>query len=200
MTERSPSLAHLAKQFAASGRGSKARPAGENSLDSAAPEDQCGDFGMRIARDGTWFYHGSPIGRKRLVKLFATVLSRDDEGVYWLATPVERGRIEVEDAPFVAVRLSVTGRGRDQVLTMETNLDDIVAVDAQHPIRVEHDPETGEPSPYVLVRDRLEARINRAVYYELVDLGVEHAVGNDHLYGVWSSGIFFPLGRLTEPT
>ncbi len=189
MSKASPNIARLAKQIGASA----------GAADGDAPlDDTCGDFGIRIARDGTWYYQNSPIGRKSLAKLFSTVLRRDEDGDYWLVTPVERGRIEVEDAPFVAVRLAVAGTGRDQVLTMETNLDDSVTIDAEHPIRVVHDPETREPTPYVLVRGRLEARIGRAVYYELVELGVEREGGSGHIYGVWSSGEFFPLGQLTE--
>lgn len=192
MSKASRNMDRLAKQIgesAASGADGPVEPG----------EEVCGDFGIRIARDGTWFHQGSPIGRKPMVKLFSTVLRREEDGTYLLVTPVERGRIEVEDAPFIAVRLAVAGTGRDQVLSMETNLDDSVTVDSDHPIRVAVDEETQEPSPYVTVRDRLEARINRAVYYELVELGVEEEVGGDHLYGVWSSGEFFPLGRLTEP-
>ncbi len=158
----------------------------------------CGDLDMRIARDGTWFYHGSPIGRKPLVKLFASVLGRDEDGVYWLTTPVEKGRVEVDDAPFVAVALTVTGEGRDQCLRFRTNLDDEVTADADHPIRVSENPETGEPAPYVLVRDRLEALIARAVFYQLVEHGVERERGGETLFGVWSAGCFFPLGRLGE--
>jgi hypothetical protein len=152
----------------------------------------CGDFGIRIARDGTWFYHGSPIGRKQLVKLFAKVLRRDEAGQYWLITPVERGTIVVDDAPFIAVELSMTGTGRDQRLTLRTNLDDEVTVDPAHPIRVVENTDTGEPSPYVLVRDNLEALIARAVFYQLVDLGVE----DGGRFGVWSGGHFFTLGKL----
>ncbi len=152
----------------------------------------CGDFGIRIARDGTWFYHGSPIGRKPLVKLFAKVLRRDEAGQYWLITPVERGMIVVDDAPFVAVELSISGSGRDQRLTFRTNLDDEVSVDADHPIRVVENSASGEPSPYVLVRDNLEALISRAVFYQLVDLGVEEG----SQFGVWSAGRFFALGQL----
>ncbi len=189
MSKASPNIARLAKQIGAS-----AGAAGGD----APLDDTCGDFGIRIARDGTWYYQNSPIGRKSLAKLFSTVLRRDEDGDYWLVTPVERGRIEVEDAPFVAVRLEVAGTGRDQVLTMETNLDDSVTVDAEHPIRVAHDPETQSPTPYVLVRGRLEARIGRAVYYELVELGVEREGEGGHIYGVWSSGEFFPVGQLTE--
>lgn len=189
MSKASPNMARLAKQIAASADTSAGEPAIDNT---------CGDFGIRIARDGTWYYQNSPIGRISLAKLFSTVLRRDEDGEYWLVTPVERGRVEVEDAPFVAVRLDVAEAGRDQVLTMETNLDDSVTVDAEHPIRVALDPETQEPTPYVLVRERLEARINRAVYYELVELGVEREGEDGHIYGVWSSGEFFALGQLTE--
>src|SRR5215471_8017890 len=134
-------------------------PAGRstNALDfSQLPS--CGDFDMRIARDGTWFYRGSPIGRKPLVKLFSTVLRREN-GEFWLVTPVERGRILVDDAPFVAVEVDAVGEGADRRLTFRTNVDDIVTADAAHPIRVDHDPESGEPSPYITVRNGLEARI-----------------------------------------
>ena len=167
------------------------------------PDDEvCGDLDIRIARDGTWFYRGSPIGRKPLVRLFSTVLKRDAEGQYWLETPVERGRIEVEDAPFTAVELTAEGDGRDRTLTFRTNVDDMVIVDAAHPIRVEHDPETGEPSPYVRVRDELDALILRPVFYHLVELGEERPAeeGDGTLFGVWSRGAFFPLGRLDGET
>ena len=158
----------------------------------------CGDFDMRIARDGTWFYHGSPIGRKPLVKLFASVLNRDEDGVFWLTTPVEKGRVSVDDAPFLAVELTIDGAGRDQSLRFRTTLDDEVTADGDHPLRVDLDPATGEPSPYVLVRGRLEALISRSVFYQLVEHGVEESDGDDTLFGVWSAGQFFPLGRLED--
>lgn len=158
----------------------------------------CGDFDMRIARDGTWFYRGSPIGRKPLVKLFSTVLRRESDGSFWLVTPVERGRILVDDAPFTAVELTVAGTGRDRALIFRTNVDDQVTADRDHPIRVAHDPETGEPSPYIMVRNGLEARLLRTVYYQLVDLGEERRIGGVATYGVWSRGVFFPLGSLEE--
>ncbi len=160
----------------------------------------CGDLDMRIARDGTWFYHGSPIGRKPLVKLFASVLSRDENGEYWLTTPVERGRIDVDDAPFVAVELTASGKARDQALRFRTDLDDEVTAGADYPIRVSVDGETGEPSPYVLVRGRLEALIARSVFYQLVELGVEHEVDGERQYGVWSKGCFFTLGKMPRST
>ena len=156
------------------------------------------DLNMRIGRDGTWFYHGSPIARKPMVKLFASVLSRDEDGVYWLTTPVEKGRVEVDDAPFLAVGLEVGGAGRNQVLRFRTNIDDEVTADADHPIRVALDPASREPAPYLLVRGRLEALINRSVFYELVGLGVEQIIEGETLFGLWSAGHFFPLGNLGD--
>ncbi len=152
------------------------------------------DYDMRIARDGTWFHEGSPIRRKALVKLFSTVLRRDETGDFWLVTPVERGRIEVEDAPFTAVEMIVSGQGKGQILSFLTNLDDMVRVDADHPIRVAENEATGEPFPYVTVRGNLEALIVRAVFYELVDLAEEQWDGDEAMLGVWSDGVLFPLG------
>ena len=157
----------------------------------------CGDFDMRIARDGTWFYRGSPIGRKPLVKLFSTVLRRED-GEYWLVTPVERGRILVDDSPFVAVEVTATGSGRDQRLTFRTNVDDEVTADDAHPIRVDHDRESGEAVPYVTVRGGLEARILRPVYYHLVELGEFVERDGVEELGLWSAGRFFPLGPVAD--
>lgn len=150
-------------------------------------EDEAYD--IRIARDGTWFYHESPIRRIALVKLFATVLRRDDSGDHWLITPAERGRITVDDAPFVAVAVTVSGTGPGQELRFRTNLDETVVAGPDHPIRVAFAPGTGEPSPYVEVRNRLEALIARPVYYELADRAVEHG----GRLGVWSNRTFFPL-------
>ncbi len=155
---------------------------------------ECGDFDLRIARDGTWFYRGSPIGRKPLVRLFASVLRRGADGQYWLVTPGERGRVIVEDAPFTAVELAASGSGSGQVLRFRTNVDDWVEAGRGHPIRIAHAPDSGEPSPYILVRDGLEALIARSVYYHLVDLAVERRHGDRTVLGVWSKGTFFPLG------
>lgn len=166
-----------------------------------APEGQASGpsadrhFGIRIGRDGTWYYLGSPIRRKPLVKLFSTVLRRDEVGDFWLVTPVERGRIEVEDAPFIAVEVAAKGAGRQSSLTFRTNLDDEVTADAAHPIRVSHDPETEEPAPYILVRDNLDALISRSVFYELVDMAEERDENGVPILGVWSEGQFFPLGH-----
>ena len=161
----------------------------------------CGDLPFLIRRDGTWLYRGSPIGRKELVCLFASVLKRDAEGGFWLETPVERGRIQVEDAPFVAVELDWRGSGRDQKLSFRTNVDQIVTAGPDHLIRVAHDILTCEPTPYLQVRAGegslpVEARICRAVYYELVALAVPQLNRCRKMLGVWSCGQFFPLGEL----
>jgi uncharacterized protein len=152
-----------------------------------------GDLDMKIARDGTWFYHGTPITRQRLIKLFASILHREDDGSYWLVTPVERGRIAVEDAPFLAVELNSEGTGRNRRLSFRTNLDDIVAAGPTHPLRIE----TGandEPMPYILIRSGLEARLNRPVFYELVDLADTERGDSGGPFGLWSDGVFFDLG------
>ena len=166
----------------------------------------CGDLDIRIDRGGVWHYQGSPIGRKELVRLFATVLHRDEDGDYWLVTPAEVGRIEVEDAPLIAVELTLSGSGTKQIITLRTNVDTFVTVDDNHPIRVDIDPETKEPSPYLVMDGGIEARLSRAVYYELVSLGTEKLPrggkpgGKNHdpevSFGVWSSDVFFPLGTL----
>ncbi|WP_121060695.1 DUF1285 domain-containing protein [Chachezhania antarctica] len=148
----------------------------------------CGDLDMRIARDGTWFYLGTPIGRKELVKLFSSILKLED-GKHYLVTPVEKVGITVDDAPFVAVDFQVSGEGRDQVLTFTTQVEDQTVAGPENGIRVERHSETGEPSPYVHVRAGLEALIDRKSFYRLVDLGQDH----DGWFGVWSGGEFFPI-------
>jgi len=165
-----------------------------DSPDFSLSPDADDSFPIRIARDGTWFYQDSPIRRKALAKLFSTVLRRDADGGFWLKTPVEQGRIEVEDAPFTAVELAVSGRGRDMVLTFRNNFDDWITADADHPVRIDHDPETGEPSPYITVRDNLDALIVRPVFYELVELSTPVERGGETVLGVWSAGTFFELG------
>ena len=157
---------------------------------------ECGVFDIRINRDGLWFYHGTPIGRRELVKLFASVLRRDSDGHYLLETPAEKGIIEVEDVPFIAVELTVEGAGRAQKLIFRTNIDENVVADAGHPLRIVADPATGEPSPYIEVRAGLEARLARPVYYELVELGGEETINGETQFGVWSAGTFFVLGQL----
>jgi hypothetical protein len=153
-----------------------------------------GDLDMRIARDGTWFYRGSPIGRAALVKLFASVLRREADGRYWLVTPVERGLVEVEDVPFLGVALTVEGQGRLQNIILRTNLDEFVTVGPDNPLRVET-AAGGGPAPYILVRDGLEARLARPVFYDLVERGEEERIGDTIQFGVWSRGMFFQLGQ-----
>ena len=148
----------------------------------------CGDLDMRIARDGTWFYQGTPIGRPALVKLFASILKKEGDK-YFLVTPVEKVGITVDDAPFLAIDFEATGAGTDQILTFTTQVGDTAVASADLPIRVVRDADTGEPSPYVLIRTNLEALIDRKSFYRLVDLGAHH----DDWFGLWSSGTFFPI-------
>jgi uncharacterized protein len=148
----------------------------------------CGDIDMRIAGDGTWFYMNSPIGRKPLYTLFSRVLRREDDA-YFLVTPVEKCGIRVDDAPFVAVRMEVTGQGQAQVIAFETNVDDHVTVNAEHPLRFADEAVTEGLKPYVLVRANLEALVVRALFYDLVALGVVEG----EWFGVWSGGKFFPM-------
>lgn len=161
------------------------------------PKD-CRDIDMRIDRASKWFHEGSPINRPAMVRLFSTVLRREDDDHYYLVTPVEKCRIEVEDAPFQAILMDVGGEGESQTIRFTTNVADEVVLDSDHPLRIETDSETQEPSPYILVRDRLEARLNRSVYYRLVDVAVQREIEGETWLGVWSSGIFFKL-MFVEP-
>ncbi|MFH1805129.1 MAG: DUF1285 domain-containing protein [Pseudomonadota bacterium] len=160
----------------------------------------CGDIDMSISRDGTWYYQGGPIGRIELVKLFASVLQQDSEGGYWLVTPAEMARITVEDVPFMIVELRHEGRGCEGVIQLRSNIDTWIDLDDTHPLRVEHDPQTGEPSPYVMMDRGLEARLNRAVFYQLVDMADEIAdpKGDMIRIGVYSHSTFFEIGRMEQ--
>ncbi len=147
---------------------------------------------MRIARDGNWFYLGTPIGRKSMVRLFSSIIRKDGED-YFLVTPVEKVGIRVDDAPFVAVDFDASGSGRDQLVNFRTNVDEETAAGPDRPIRVVRDPDTGEVSPYVLVRTNLEALIDRKSFHRLVDLCVHEDVGGESWFGLWSGGRFFPF-------
>ncbi len=151
-----------------------------------------GDIDMRIARDGTWYYLGSPIERPAMVKLFSSILRKDGDD-YVLVTPVEKVGIRVEDAPFVATDFEVSGEGEAQVLTFHTHVGDEAVAGPDHPIRVAIDPESGEPSPYVLVRANLEALIDRKSFYRLVEIGEHHEHEGRQWFGLWSGGRFFPI-------
>lgn len=156
----------------------------------------CGDIGLKITSDGTWFYQGSPIGRQALVKLFARVLRRDEDGRHYLVTPVEKVAVEVADAPFLAVEMQVSGAGRNQLLVLRTNVDDVVSCGPANPMRFVLDKAGGGLKPYVLVRGRLEALLTRAVYYDLMELAVpaqSAASPEGEPLGIWSGGRFFEL-------
>lgn len=153
-----------------------------------------GRIDIRIARDGSWHHEGAPIHRKALYRLFSTVLRHDDDDEYYLVTPEEKLRIQVDDAPFLAVLMDVSGSGEQQELFFTTTCDDRFRCDAEHPLRIAIDPDSGEPSPYVLVRDRLEALIARPLFYQLVDLAESH--GGE--LGVRSAGCYFPLGSVVD--
>jgi len=184
---------HISLSLPAAARDGR-RSAAPKGIDLKPGQVLCGELEMRIDRGGVWYHLGSPIGRKELVRLFSSVLRRDDDGDYWLITPAEVGRLTVEDAPFLAVEMTTQGSSKKQIITLRTNLDALVTVDDAHPIRVDIDPATDEPSPYLTMDGNIEALITRAVYYELVALGTEQ----DGTLGVWSNGSFFSLGHL-EP-
>lgn len=153
----------------------------------------CGDIGMRIAGDGTWFYQGSPIGRKPLVKLFSSVLRKDEDGRHYLVTPAEKVLVTVDDAPFMAVEMQVSGAGAGQTLTLRTHVDDIVECGREHPLRFGRDPRSDGLKPYLLVRGRLEALLTRTLYYDLVEIATIEAIAGLAQFGVWSGGVFFAM-------
>ncbi len=156
---------------------------------------------MEIRADGTWYYLGTPIGRKPLVRLFSTVLRKDADGKTYLVTPVEKVGIRVEDAHFIAVEMDVQGSGPSQVMTFRTNVGDVVEAGTGNPLRFEIEPETGGLKPYLLVRGRLEALLSRPVMYELVSHGEDMNIDGMEMFGVRSKGAVFPImpsGSLDE--
>lgn len=160
-----------------------------------APVDQweppyCGDIGLAIAADGTWFYRGSQIARPKIVKLFARVLRRDEDGRYYLVTPAEKVDVAVEDAAFMAVEMEIRGEGREQQLIFRTNVDDVVTCGADHPLLFVEEAGSGGLKPYVKVRGRLTALVARAITYDLLELAEEDGSGGS---GIWSGGSFFRL-------
>ena len=191
MDENTTSLSSLSKGAQAGGP----PPVG---IATTARQTIFGDIGMRIDADGIWHYRGSPINRRPLVNLFASVLKRDNAGGFWLITPVEVAPVRVEDAPFMAVDISVEGEGRERSVRLHTNVDTSVVLSADHPLKLVEDPSTGEPRPYVVLDGGLEARLSRPVYYDLVALGVEEKRGDDQMFGIWSAGTFQVLGPAEE--
>jgi len=152
----------------------------------------CGDLDMRIARDGTWFYLGTPIGRAPLVKLFSSIIRKDGDD-YFLVTPIEKVGIIVDDAPFVAVDFDVENKGLNQIINFRTHVGDEAIARKDNPIRVVRDKETGEPSPYILIRKNLEALIDRKSFYRLIELGSIQDFEGTNWFGIRSSEIFFPI-------
>lgn len=161
--------------------------------------DFCGDLDMEIKADGTWFYMGTPIGRAPLVRLFSTVLRKDEDGKTYLVTPVEKVGIRVVDAPFLAVEMNVTTNSLgEQALTFRTNVGDVVEIDHEHPLRFEVLGEGKELKPYILVRGRLEALVSRSIMYDLVELGNVVTLDGVDMFAVCSNGIAFPIMRADE--
>jgi len=156
----------------------------------------CGDLDMRIASDGSWYYMGTPIGRPALVRLFSTILKRED-GKYFLVTPVEKVGIRVDDAPFMAVELRTSSTPQGRLLQFRTNVDDWVDCDAAHRLRFERG-EAGGLTPYLHVRADLWAKLTRPLYYELVDMGAERMIDGQMMFGVESGGEFFAMADADE--
>jgi hypothetical protein len=148
---------------------------------------------MEIKADGTWFYLGTPIGRAPLVRLFSTVLRKDEDGKTYLVTPVEKAGIRVVDAPFVAVEMDASGGGEEQVLTFRTNVGDVVEAGPEHPLRFVDEADTDGLKPYLHVRGRLEALVARPVMYELVNVGEEIEIDGKPMFSVRSKGVVFPI-------
>ncbi|MBL4607288.1 MAG: DUF1285 domain-containing protein [Pseudomonadales bacterium] len=153
----------------------------------------CGDLDMRIAKDGVWLYQGSAINRSSLVRLFSTILRRDEDGCFYLVTPVEKWRIEVESAPFVAIAVEKNEQEGEPTLNFVTNVGDTVTASSEHPIRVEINPDSDEPSPFIHIRDGLEAKISRSVFYQLANMAHEKDLNGQSIFGVESAGQFFSL-------
>ncbi|WP_416877591.1 DUF1285 domain-containing protein [Litorimonas sp.] len=166
---------------------------GERPVEQWHPEN-CGEMDMVIKADGSWWHEGTRVTRQPLVKLFASILRKDEDGKTYLVTPVEKIEIKVERAHFMAVRVDIEGEGKDQRIFFTTNLGDVAEAGPDNPIRVETDAETMEPSPFVTVRGRLEAALARPVFYELVDQAVTHMTDQGEQLGIWAAGEFFPLG------
>ena len=158
----------------------------------------CGDLDMEIRRDGTWFYMGTPMGRKSLVRLFSSVLRKDEDGETYLVTPVEKVRIRVVDAHFLAVEMQVSENEQGQVLTFRTNVGELIEIGKDHPLRFDIAGKDAELKPYFHVRGRLEALVNRATMYDLVDLGEEVEIDGVAMFAVKSNGQIYPIMTMAE--
>ncbi|MFK0572907.1 DUF1285 domain-containing protein [Endozoicomonas sp.] len=158
----------------------------------------CGDIDMRICRDGRWLYNGSVISRESMVRLFSTVLRYDDDGCYYLVTPVEKVRIQVDDAPFIVTEMDVRMGNQGSEYRFRTSVGDEVVLNSEHNLWVEQDPVSGEPAPYIRVRDQLDALIHRNVFYELVERAAEVEIEGQTELIVTSQGQPYSLGRFDK--
>ncbi|MDC0661805.1 DUF1285 domain-containing protein [Marinobacter sp. SS21] len=152
-----------------------------------------GDIDIRVARNGLWIYQGDPMEREAIPRLFSTILRREQDGDHYLVTPVEKWRIVVDDTPLLAHTVEVTGDGQDQQVFVITNMDERVAIDGDHPLTVDHYPDSNEPRPVITIRHGLEARLVTAAYYDLANYVVEMEQGSGIALGIWSHGQFFPM-------
>ncbi|MEE9396592.1 MAG: DUF1285 domain-containing protein [Methylococcales bacterium] len=160
--------------------------------------DFCGDIDMLIKRDGSWFYMGTPIVRKELVRLFSTILRKDKDGKTYLVTPGEKVGITVEDAPFLAVEMSCQGTGKEQILTFRSNVNDVIIAGHENSLRFEIDNENEGLKPYILVRGRLEALLTRAITLDLIALGQEVVLNGKSYFVIYSQGVLFPIMPVDE--
>ncbi len=196
MTENMTEMSHI--------RGLEAIPARDMPNRAPAPVDtwhpeHAGSIDIVIDVDGNWFHGGTPIRRPGLVALFASILRREPDGSFVLVTPVEKRTIKVADVPFVAVGILLDGKAADQVVTLTTNVGDEVTIDKDHPMRFATGAAAaGVSLPYVTIRRGLEARVARAVFPDLVDAGCVETYDGDRWFGLWSSGVFWPMMRADE--
>lgn len=167
---------------------------GQPPIDQWHPE-LSGDMDLRITRDGQWIHKGEPLAREAIVRLFSTILRREDDGEYYLVTPVEKWRIQVDDAPLLAHSLIVEGVGDDQVITLTTNVGETLEVGESHPLEVGAYPDSDEPRPIIHVRHGVDARLVTAAFYDLASHAVERNVDGEAVFGVVSHGIFYKIGQ-----
>lgn len=158
----------------------------------------CGDIDLTIKKDGSWTYMGTPITRQKLVKLFASVLKHEDDGKYYLVTPVEKIGITVEDLPFMAISMEVKGEAEEQIISFETNMQNSVIAGKEHDLSFTEEGDTAEIKPSIIIRANLKARLTRSLYYQLTDLAVPHKINDREYLGVWSAGEFFPMAERDE--
>ena len=197
MTKNEPDLTNLSRGFVGREHGAAEiqLPVG---ISPTSRQRVCGDIGMHIDRHGAWHHQGSLILRKDLVKLFSSMLRRDDAGNHWLITPVEIAPVRVDDAAHLIVDLEIEGEGAEQTIRFQTIVETIYTLSLEHALRVKVNSETAEPSPYLRLDHGLEARLSRAVFYDLADLAVEQTVDGAHVLGVWSAGAFHVIGDALE--